>query len=584
MGLVPPAVETPPAEGQASTARDRARWLVLSGYLLAAVALTWRLWADPAGRAQAGDPHDVDLFVWYMHYAAAAIAHGRLPALVTTAMNAPTGVSVMWNTSLLLPGMLLTPVTLLAGPQASLTVLLTLGFAGSAASLFWVLRRWGASTSAAALGGAVYGFSPALVNAGIGHYHLVLAVTPPLIIDALLRIVTGRGHPIRNGAWLGLLAAAQVFISEEILVDTALAGLVLVAALAAGHPRAVAGRVRAAALGLSVSILVVLVICGYALWVQLAGPQREHTVLGYSWGTNPAFFVDPAGTMLIHTSAGAAAASGFHLGVPEVLAYLGWPLIVVLVAAAIRFWREPRVRAVAVTFVVLALCSLGGATQRYFPAWLLPWHWIQGLPGLAQVLPNRFSILADGAGAAVGAFSLDLARSATPRARDWPRRAIPAMVAVLAVLPLIPLPYQAAPVKPVPAGWRAAFDRLRLPPDARVLVVPIPNVGHTYAMRWQADTGEPGSLIGGFFLGPGSTGEAMFDPGPARSIGKYLDFLWDGTRHVTGSSAARIRPALAYWRPAAVVAVGPRPALARVLIDLFGRPTLHVGEVLAWRL
>src|SRR5215472_5000761 len=196
MGLVPPAVETPPAaEGQASTARDRARWLVLSGYLLAAVALTWRLWADPAGRAQAGDPHDVDLFVWYMHYAAAAIAHGRLPALVTTAMNAPTGVSVMWNTSLLLPGMLLTPVTLLAGPQASLTVLLTLGFAGSAASLFWVLRRWGASTSAAALGGAVYGFSPALVNAGIGHYHLVLAVTPPLIIDALLRIVTGRGHP-----------------------------------------------------------------------------------------------------------------------------------------------------------------------------------------------------------------------------------------------------------------------------------------------------------------------------------------------------------------------------------------------------
>src|SRR5262249_36002827 len=213
----------------------------------------------------AGDPHDVDLFAWYMRYAATAISYGRLPALFTTALNAPTGVNVMWNTSLLLPGMLLTPVTLLAGPQASLTVLLTLGFAGSAASLFWVLRRWGASTSAAALGGAVYGFSPALVNAGISHYHLVLAVTPPLIIDALLRIVTGRGHPIRNGAWLGLLAAAQVFISEEILVDTALAGLVLVAALAAGHPRAVAGRVRAAALGLSVSIVVVLVICGYAL-------------------------------------------------------------------------------------------------------------------------------------------------------------------------------------------------------------------------------------------------------------------------------------------------------------------------------
>jgi hypothetical protein len=159
---------------------------------------------------QAGDPHDVDLFAWYMHYAATAISHGRLPALVTTALNPPAGVSLMWNTSPLLPGMVLTPVTLLAGPQASLTVLLTLGFAGSAASLFWVLRRWGASTAAAALGGAVYGFSPALVNSGIGHYHLVLAVLPPLMIDALLRLVAGRGHALRTGAWLGLLAAAHV--------------------------------------------------------------------------------------------------------------------------------------------------------------------------------------------------------------------------------------------------------------------------------------------------------------------------------------------------------------------------------------
>jgi hypothetical protein len=586
MGLVPPAVEIPSAaESHTSRPGDRARWLVLSGYLLAAVVLTWRLWASPAGRVQAGDPHDIDLFAWYMRYAATAISHGRLPALFTTALNAPTGVSVMWNTSLLLPGMLLSPVTLLAGPQASLTVLLTLGFAGSAASLFWVLRRWRASTLAAALGGAVYGFSPALVNSGIGHYHLVLAAAAPLIIDAMLRIVIGRGSTIRNGVWLGVLAAAQVFVSEEMLVDTALAGLALVLALVAGHPRAVAGRVRAVALGLAVSLAVALVICGYALWVQLAGPQREHSVLGFSWATNPAFFVDPAGTMLFHTSAGAAAANAFHLGVPEVLAYLGWPLIVVLVAAAIRFWREPSVRAAAVTFVVLALCSLGGGGQRYFPPWLLPWHWIQGLPGLAQVLPNRFSILADGAAATTGAFALDLARSAPSRAARWPGRAVPVMIAALAVLPLIPLPYQAVGVTQVPAGWQAAFGRLRLAPDARVLVVPIPNVGHTYAMRWQADTGEPGSLIGGFFLGPDSTGQAIFDPGPARSIDKYLDFLWDGRYHVTSRSAAQIRPALAFWRPAAVVAVvRPRSQLAGVLIELFGRPTFRVGGVLAWRL
>ena len=58
-----------------------------------------------------------------------------------------------------------------------------------------MLRRWGVRIGPAALGGAVYGFSPALVAAAVGHYRLEFAVLPPLLIDALLRIVTGRGPP-----------------------------------------------------------------------------------------------------------------------------------------------------------------------------------------------------------------------------------------------------------------------------------------------------------------------------------------------------------------------------------------------------
>src|SRR5579863_3685779 len=39
-------------------------WLVLGGYLLAALIVTWRLWADPASRTVAGNPDDADLFAW----------------------------------------------------------------------------------------------------------------------------------------------------------------------------------------------------------------------------------------------------------------------------------------------------------------------------------------------------------------------------------------------------------------------------------------------------------------------------------------------------------------------------------------
>ena len=389
----PPAAEAPRGGGEAAGVAPGWwwPWLVVCCYLAGAVAVTARLWVDPASRAQVGGSNDVDLFAWFVRYAATAVAHGQLPALVTSAMNAPQGVNVMWNTSFLLPGVLLAPLTLLAGPQVSLTVALTAGFAGSAASLFWVLRRWGAGLGAAALGGAVYGFSPALVASGAGHYHLQFAVLPPLIIDAALRLLTGRSRAVRGGVWLGLLCAAQLFTGEELLVYTVVAAVILAATVAVSHPRAVPARTRGAASGLAVAVLVFLLVDGYALWVQFAGPLTEHSKLGGSLTGNLSWFVTPSAALWFHTTASAAEAASQQLAA-EYVSYLGWPLIGMLVVCAVVFWRDVRVRAAAVTCAVLELCALGGGSLRVgggvtWPGRLLPWHWLQGLPGLAQVLP-----------------------------------------------------------------------------------------------------------------------------------------------------------------------------------------------------
>jgi hypothetical protein len=595
VSLASSAVESPVAGRPPGRAGSEAQWLVLCCYLLGAVALTWQLWANPASRAQVGDPEDVDLFAWFMRYAATAVAHGHLPALVTTAMNAPRGVNLMWNTSFLFPGVVLSPVTLLAGPQVSLAIVLTLGFAGSAASLFWVLRRWGASVWAAALGGALYGFSPALVDAAIGHYNIAFAVAPPLIIDALLRLVTGRGSPVRTGVWLGLLTAAQLFTGEELLADTVLAGLLLVLLLAAGHPRAVRDRARGVAFGIGTAAAVMLLICGRALWVQFFGPLTQHG----SWETLGSFtahlgtFVVPPSTVFFHTrSSPALAVAGGPNYLPEYLGYLGWPLLFVLVAAAIRFWRAPRVRLMALACALLELFSLGGESRKLpwftWPGWLLPWHWLQGLPVVGAILPDRLAVLADGAAAAVMVFSLDLARSAAPQGAGWLRRGLPFAVALLALLPLVPLPMQAGPVSPVPAGWQAAFARLRLASDARVLIVPVPYSHCPEPLRWQAATGQPASFAGGWFVGPDADGQATveyFGPDYGTPVAIYLDSLWARTAaHSSGISRPELTAALAYWRPAAVVAVTSRGSrLAHVLSRFFGRPTFWVGRVLVWR-
>ena len=597
-------------------------------YLLASVAVTLWLWRDPASRTVAGNPNDADQFAWFFRYDATAIAHFHLPALVTTAMNAPQGVNVMWNTFMLLPGILLAPVTLLFGPQVSLTLMLTVGFAGSATAMFAVLRRWQVSVAGAALGAAVYGFSPALVHSAIGHYDLQFAVFPPLIADAVLRLATGRATARRGGLWLGLLVTAQLFITEEILFDTGLAVVLLLIVIAARRPRDVPGRIAALAAGLGIAVCVLTVIAGYPLWVQFFGPLHQSsspfTIDFYK--NDLSGFVVPSSYLLFHTAGSAAETLRYQGQLPEYLGYLGWPLIVVLTVGAIRFWRRLPVRACAVACAVLSLFSLGGTllASGHEHAWIkLPWYWVQSLPVLSAVLPDRLSIVADGAAAALLAFCADAAVPAlaafTSRhtmsipgrlasGRKWAVRPVAAVMAcaVLAVLPIVPRPLPAVAAISVPPGWSAAFASLDLPASATVLVVPVPMSTFTEPLRWQADTGQPATLVGGYFMGPAGNGRAYTDGSGLSQAGRYLNALWAQSEpalpaSLTGGVPATADPAspsyvqilavdakrmlaqITAWHVTAVVAVTrEKTVLGDYLLNLLGPPSVVVGDIMAW--
>ena len=596
MSLVRRPVEAPPdAERPRFWWAGAAPWLVPLLYLAGAFAITWHLWPDPASRAQVvpanGVSQDIDLFAWFMRYAATAVAHGHLPALVTPVVNAPEGLNLMWNTSFLLPATLFAPLTLLIGPQATLTVLLTLGFAATATAMFVVLRRWSASLPAAALGGALFGFSPALRIAAVGHYHLQFALLLPFIADALLCILTGRGRPVRTGAWLGLLLAAQLFIAEETLALLGVTAVVMAVVLALSRPRAVPARIRGAAAGLVTAAAVMLVLSGYGLWRQFHGPLAEH---GSPWTPShyhnfPGNFVSAPTGFLFPSHATVTYLNHHPVKMVEYFAYLGWPMLAVLLIAAVVFWRDLRVRTMAVTFAALELCSLGSKTIHShglrWPAALLPWHYLARLPLLDQALANRFSLLADGAAAALLALAVNLAcrRAADrPAARSlaWTRPIAIVAVAV-AIVPIIPLPLQTAPVRATPAGFQQAFSMLKLSPDERVLIVPLlPSAD----MRWQADTGVTGALIGCYGIAPTPSGQAAMCHTQRRPTTGYLNALDQGRAGTKAPSATQVRADLGYWRLTALVAVtGRDSALGKYLARTLGPPSVQRGSVLAWR-
>jgi hypothetical protein len=574
-------------------------------YLALAMLVTIRLWHHPSSTEVAGNPNDADQSAWFVHYCATQLAHFRIPALITDALNAPQGIGLMWNPSIPFLGVVLAPLTLLAGPQVSLTVAMTCGFALSALALFCVLRSWGARTIGAAIAGFGYGFSPAVLHSAIGHYDLQFAVLPPLIVSAALRIVTltYRRHPAVTGIWLGALVTAQLFVDEEVLLESAIAVLIAVLVLALSRPRLVPDHAWRAAPGIAVAIASVAVLASYGLLTQFFG--RIHgsgnLYLTDFYKNDLAGFVQPSAMQLFRTQTSMAFASRFQGGQAEYLGYIGWPALIIMLVLAVIYWRVLAVRVSAVLYVLLSACSLGGTLllNGRDHTWLkLPWYWVETKPLFGPAVVDRFSLVADAAAMALLAFGLfpprqegeetATAPSAVPwwqELREWGWA--PLAVMLIAVLPLLPRPLPASQVESLPTGWQATFNALRLPANAKVLVVPVPTGDMTYTMRWQADTDEPVSLYGGYFIGPAWNGLLYIGgnglPTPIADLNQlWMDPVDNGPVH--GPKRTDLLDQLSSWQPAAIVAVtSPDSPLAHYLASVLGNPTVTTPTVLGWR-
>jgi hypothetical protein len=567
-------------------------------------------WPGGGGRIVACPCGDGSESAWFLSWTPHAVLHGLDP-FFTTAINHPVGINLAANATMPLLGLLALPVTLTAGPAASLSLLLWAAYPLSAGAMYLVLRRWTAWAPAAFAGGLLYGFSPYMVGQGRLHLNLVFVPLPPLVMLAVHELVVRRrGSALRWGGLLGALVVAQYLVSTEILATTVLVTLLGLVLLAATHPRAVAPALRHAAPGAAVALVVTAAGVAYPTWELVAGPQRYRLPLAFvdqvSLRADLLGAVAPTGSAWLSpgwlTHLGGAASGS--AGVVENGSYLGLPLLLLAGYLTVRFRRD---RWLAFLLAMAACCyllALGphltvGGHRTGAP---LPFALVERIPLLELATPVRLSLFTALFMAVLLALGLDHLRAAvaaapsTPPGLGRPRPGPGELVAVgrvaaVALATLVPRWPVATAASGVPAYFTAGGAD-RVPAGSTVLAYPYPAPGRSQAMLWQAAAGMRFNLLGSYSLHPVGGGLASQYPTQLRPADVQAAlYALEGAgppplpRVPPARLAGDLRQLLRAQHVAAVL-VGRRspgaPAASALVAAALGVPPVRSGGVDAW--
>jgi hypothetical protein len=143
--------------GPGRRGRIAASLAVLGVYVAIGLAAFWpdlpHISRDLFSQATLGDPQ---LALWLLAWVQYAVPHGINP-FFSHAIFVPTGLNLGVNTAAPLLGFITAPLTLFVGPVAIINLIVVAAMPLSAASAFFVLRKWNVWLPAAAIGGLIYG-------------------------------------------------------------------------------------------------------------------------------------------------------------------------------------------------------------------------------------------------------------------------------------------------------------------------------------------------------------------------------------------------------------------------------------------
>jgi hypothetical protein len=328
---------------------------------------------------------DVGQGVWSMAWLPFALGRGLDP-FISHFQFAPAGFNLLSNAGIFFPALLLSPITVTAGPVVAFDIGILAAPVVSGGCLYFVCRRLGAGWAGGLVAATLFGFSPYMVDeAPYGHFDLTWLFFPPLAYYLVRRILLDEGPASRPGLALGALAVVQYFTSTEILLDCVIVAVPMTLIFLARHfgdgPR-VPKRLLIA---LSCACLVAVPLLAYPLWVTLAGPYHVLAIPQRTSGITLSTAIWPPPNSPSAADFYPRAGSGF----------VGLGAIVVA-AATLFWWRQAREVAHFSIGALIAFVLALGRTIRAGRTLLLrtsPMAWLAHVPLFRAIQPYRFSSL-----------------------------------------------------------------------------------------------------------------------------------------------------------------------------------------------
>jgi hypothetical protein len=463
-------------------------------YLVASLLLFGRPLVDDPTHSCLCIGTDEGIFAWGLEWWPHALLHGLNP-FHPDIIYAPQGINIAQGT--LMPGLALVaaPLTAIAGPLLTFNIVALLAPPLAALFAFLLCRRLTGAFWPSLVGGWLFGFSSYVLGEEMGHLHLTVIFLIPALVHLVLRAHAGELSNRRFVVLLTLGLIGQFLLSTEVFATfTVFAAVTLAVAALIGGPRT-RESLRALLGPIAISYLATAVIMSpYLYYVLAPGGSPVDLSRAEMFSNDLLGFVVPSAPARIGGSQFSSISQRFTGGFIEANAYLGLPLLILLVWSVRAGWRRLEVRLMAAVLVIVAICSLGARLHvdghRTIP---LPWDPFQRLPLLGVALPARFNMY-------IALIAAMLAAIVLAR-----RRRFASVLAVLAIASLWPATerslWHSNPDLPhlfTTDAWRGVLH-----PHDRVLALPIGILGNS--MLWQAETRLGFTMASGYAVAPEAT-------------------------------------------------------------------------------